>query len=169
MDKKSFYITTTLPYVNADLHMGHALEFVRADAIARYKKLQGFEVFFNTPSVSAMKLLKYASQQGIQILTINNTNIDQVLPTLQISSDVKIDIQNAINAGKKVIIPYLITEGWLLDDYGDLVKEEKGKPMEIKLADEMLDAYKGEGSAMKKREDTHKMAEANKAFAHYRW
>lgn len=46
--KKTFYITTTLPYVNADLHMGHALEFVRADIIARYKKLQGFDVFFNT-------------------------------------------------------------------------------------------------------------------------
>src|SRR3989344_346660 len=46
--KKSFYLTTTLPYVNADLHMGHALEFVRADIIARYKKLSDFEVFFNT-------------------------------------------------------------------------------------------------------------------------
>jgi methionyl-tRNA synthetase len=45
---KSFYITTTLPYVNAPLHMGHALEFVRADAIARYKKLVGFDVYFNT-------------------------------------------------------------------------------------------------------------------------
>lgn len=45
---KTFYITTTLPYVNADLHLGHALEFVRADIIARYKKLLGFEVFFNT-------------------------------------------------------------------------------------------------------------------------
>jgi len=48
MKKNSFYITTTLPYVNADLHLGHALEFVRADIIARYKKLQGFDVFFNT-------------------------------------------------------------------------------------------------------------------------
>lgn len=46
--KKSFYITTTLPYVNADLHMGHALEFIRADAIARFKTLQGYDVFFNT-------------------------------------------------------------------------------------------------------------------------
>jgi len=45
---KNFYITTTLPYVNASAHMGHALEFVRADIIARYKKLIGFEVFFNT-------------------------------------------------------------------------------------------------------------------------
>jgi len=46
--KNSFYLTTTLPYVNAPLHMGHALEFVRADAIVRYKKLAGFEVYFNT-------------------------------------------------------------------------------------------------------------------------
>ena len=45
---KNFYITTTLPYVNAPLHMGHALEFIRADAIARYKKLIGDEVYFNT-------------------------------------------------------------------------------------------------------------------------
>lgn len=47
-EQKPFYITTTLPYVNAPLHMGHALEFVRADILARYKKLIGFDVFFNT-------------------------------------------------------------------------------------------------------------------------
>lgn len=47
-EKQPFYITTTLPYVNAPLHMGHALEFVRADILARYKELMGFEVFFNT-------------------------------------------------------------------------------------------------------------------------
>ena len=51
----------------------------------------------------------------------------------------------------------------------NFARTKKGKPMEIKLSDELLDAYKGEGSAVKKREDTHKMAEANKAFAHYRW
>lgn len=48
MKKNSFYITTTLPYVNAELHMGHALEFIRADVIARYKKMLGFDIFFNT-------------------------------------------------------------------------------------------------------------------------
>src|SRR3989338_6206653 len=46
--KRPFYITTTLPYINAPLHIGHALEFVRADAMARYKKLCGLDVFFNT-------------------------------------------------------------------------------------------------------------------------
>ena len=51
----------------------------------------------------------------------------------------------------------------------NFARAKKGKPMEIKLADELLDAYKGEGAAVKKKEDTHKMAEANKAFAHFRW
>lgn len=45
---KTFYITTTLPYVNSDPHVGFALEIIRADIIARYKKLTGFDVFFNT-------------------------------------------------------------------------------------------------------------------------
>src|SRR3989338_8174768 len=45
--KKSFYLTTTLPYVNADPHIGFALEIIEADALARFKRLQGFDVFFN--------------------------------------------------------------------------------------------------------------------------
>jgi small subunit ribosomal protein S7 len=51
----------------------------------------------------------------------------------------------------------------------DFARAKKGKPMHEKLAQEILDAYKNTGSAVKKKEDTHKMAEANKAFAHYRW
>lgn len=67
MKKTSFYITTTLPYVNAELHMGHALEFVRADVIARYKKLQGFDVFFNTGTDEhGMKIYEKALSQGKQ-------------------------------------------------------------------------------------------------------
>jgi small subunit ribosomal protein S7 len=45
----------------------------------------------------------------------------------------------------------------------------KGKPMAEKLADEIMLAAKGEGAAVTKRENTHKMAEANKAFAHFAW
>lgn len=51
----------------------------------------------------------------------------------------------------------------------DYSQTKKGKPMENKLADEILSAYKNEGSVIKKREDTHKMAEANRAFAHFRY
>jgi small subunit ribosomal protein S7 len=51
----------------------------------------------------------------------------------------------------------------------DAARGGKGKPMHIKLADELISASKNEGSAIKKKEDTHKMAEANKAFAHFAW
>ena len=48
-------------------------------------------------------------------------------------------------------------------------RDRHGKPMTEKLASEILDAYNKTGVAIKKREDTHKMAESNRAFAHYRW
>ncbi len=48
-------------------------------------------------------------------------------------------------------------------------RDKAGKPMAEKLAQELMEASKKEGAVIKKREDTHKMAEANKAFAHYRW
>jgi len=48
MNKGKLYLTTTLPYVNAEPHIGHALEYVQADVVARYKRLLGYEVFFNT-------------------------------------------------------------------------------------------------------------------------
>ncbi|CAG1023049.1 30S ribosomal protein S7 [Methylococcales bacterium] len=54
---------------------------------------------------------------------------------------------------------------WLIDAANK--RSEKG--MELKLAGELIDAGENRGSAVKKREDTHKMAEANKAFSHYRW
>jgi small subunit ribosomal protein S7 len=48
-------------------------------------------------------------------------------------------------------------------------RKRAGHSMEEKLSGEILDAYNGTGASMKKREDTHKMAESNKAFAHFRW
>jgi methionyl-tRNA synthetase len=64
--QNSFYITTTLPYVNAPLHLGHALEFVRADAIARYKALTGFDVFFNTGTDEhGMKVYEKAREENL--------------------------------------------------------------------------------------------------------
>ncbi|MDR1940857.1 MAG: 30S ribosomal protein S7 [Endomicrobium sp.] len=54
---------------------------------------------------------------------------------------------------------------WLIE----ISRNKTGKPMCERLAQEIIDGSKKEGAAIKKREDTHKMAEANKAFAHYRW
>ena len=54
---------------------------------------------------------------------------------------------------------------WMLE----IIRKRKGKPMFEKLAGELLDAYKGEGETIKRRDEVHRMAEANRAFAHYRW
>ncbi len=54
---------------------------------------------------------------------------------------------------------------WIIE----AARAKKGQPMHIKLADEIISASKNEGEAVKKRENTHKMAEANKAFAHFAW
>ncbi len=49
------------------------------------------------------------------------------------------------------------------------VREKKGRAVHLKLAEELLAAYRKEGNAMSKRENTHRMADANKAFAHFAW
>jgi small subunit ribosomal protein S7 len=54
---------------------------------------------------------------------------------------------------------------WLLA----AARARKGRPMSERLAAELIDASRGQGATIKKREDTHRMAEANKAFVHYRW
>ncbi len=54
---------------------------------------------------------------------------------------------------------------WIIDS----ARKRREKVISAKLAGEIIDAYKKQGEAMKKRESTHKMADANKAFAHYRW
>lgn len=66
MSSKNFYITTTLPYVNSDPHVGFAMEIVRADAVARFKKLQGYDVFFNTGTDEhGAKIQEKALEKGI--------------------------------------------------------------------------------------------------------
>lgn len=54
---------------------------------------------------------------------------------------------------------------WIIGAAGS----KKGRPMKDKLAEEIIAAFKNEGSAVKKREDVHRMAEANRAFAHFAW
>lgn len=70
---KKFYITTTLPYVNAYPHIGFTLEIVQADVIARYKTLQGFEVFFNTGTDEhGLKIYQKAQEASLDIQTYCN-------------------------------------------------------------------------------------------------
>src|SRR3989338_1310535 len=72
---KSFYITTTLPYVNSDPHIGFAMEIIRADIIARAKELQGFEVFFNTGTDEhGQKIFDNAKTAGKAVQDFVNKN-----------------------------------------------------------------------------------------------
>jgi len=73
--------------------------------------------------------------------------------TYQVPTEVRED------KGRALAIKWLITSA----------RARSGKSMEEKLAGELVDAVNGRGAAIKKRDDLHKMAEANKAFAHYRW
>ncbi|MDO8483005.1 MAG: methionine--tRNA ligase [bacterium] len=89
---KNFYITTTIPYVNADPHIGFALEIVHADIIARYKKLAGFEVFFNTGTDEhGIKVWRKASELGKETQAYvdeSAAKYKELLPVLGISEDV---------------------------------------------------------------------------------
>ena len=67
MHEKTFFISTSIPYVNASPHLGHALEFVQADAIARYRRLKGADVFFLTGTdENALKNAQAARDSGVQ-------------------------------------------------------------------------------------------------------
>lgn len=89
---KTFYITTTLPYVNAKPHIGHAVEYVRADVLARYKKEGGYDVFFNTGSDEhGQKIYDGAVSEGIspqKYVDRNSENLKLLLSALGISSDI---------------------------------------------------------------------------------
>ncbi|MBX4198152.1 methionine--tRNA ligase [Candidatus Parcubacteria bacterium] len=88
---KTFYITTTLPYVNADPHVGFAMEIIRADSIARYKKLQGFDVFFNTGTDEhGLKIYQKAEEVGMDTKAFVDqyaARFKDLLPALHISGN----------------------------------------------------------------------------------
>lgn len=91
MNSKNFYITTTLPYVNASPHIGFAMEIIRADIVARYKRHAGFNVFFNTGTDEhGQKLFEAAKAENIspkEYVDKNFLSFLNLIETLNISSD----------------------------------------------------------------------------------
>lgn len=98
-------------------------------------------------------------------LKIFNKAIDNVRPRLEVKArrvggaTYQVPIEVPVSRGNALAMRWI----------RDTARNKKGKAMQIKLADELVAAYKGEGPAVKKRDDTHKMAESNKAFSHLRW
>ncbi len=99
------------------------------------------------------------------VLTVFNKAIDNVRPHVELKArrvggaTYQIPIEVRHDRGMSLAMRWLRVAA----------RSRKGAPMAKRLADELLSAFKGEGSAVKKREEIHKMAEANRAFAHYRW
>ena len=98
-------------------------------------------------------------------LKVFNTAISNVKPNLECRSRRVGGATYQVPVEVKSKRAQALALRWLMD----ATRKRKNKTMADKLYAEILDASQNKGSAIKKREDTHKMAEANKAFAHFRW
>ena len=108
---------------------------------------------------------KIKSKNNEDPLKVFNTAISNVRPNIEVRSrrvggaTYQVPVEVKSNRSQALALR------WILD----ASRKRKNKTMAEKLSFELLDAYQKKGSAIKKKEDTHKMAESNKAFAHFRW
>ena len=110
-------------------------------------------------------LNKIKTKSKDEPINIFNEAIKNIKPTVEVRSrrvggaTYQVPVEVKANRSQALAIRWLI----------DASRKRKDKKMSDKLFNEIYDAYQNKGSAIKKKEDTHKMAESNKAFAHYRW
>jgi small subunit ribosomal protein S7 len=122
------------------------------------KRDVGFAVFYQAMDIVA-EATKREPMEVFELAMKNSTPVLEVKPrrvggaTYQVPVEIKGDRRNAL------------AMRWLLKS----ARARSGRSKAEKLAGEIRDASQGLGATVKKREETHKMAEANKAFAHYRW
>ena len=82
---KRIYITTSIPYVNANLHIGHGLEFVEADFFARFNRMLKREVFFSTGSdENSLKVAKKAQELGVETKSFTDKQVEEILKLLKL-------------------------------------------------------------------------------------
>jgi len=126
--------------------------------MSKGKKSTAEQIFYSSLEI----IEKRTGQAGIQVFKQALTNVKPVLEvrprrvggaTYQVPMEVRLERKTALAIR------------WLIG----YARERSEHTMQEKLAAELIAASKNEGGAIKKKEDTHKMAEANKAFAHYRW
>jgi len=101
-------------------------------------------------------------EESVEVLT---KALENVQPRVEVKSrrvgGATYQVPVEVRASRRVAL----SMRWLIE----AARKRNERTMSAKLAGELLDAFEGRGSAVKKREDTHRMAEANKAFSHYRW
>ncbi|MGE5708536.1 MAG: 30S ribosomal protein S7 [Bacteroidota bacterium] len=145
--------TITDPVVNNTV----ATRFIHC-MMMRGKKSLSQRLFYGALDILAEKHGKPQSE-------IFNRAMKNVMPLVEVKprrvggATYQVPVEVKPERGQALAIRWLITNS----------RKRNGKSMLNKLADELNDAYNNSGPSVKKKEDTHKMAEANKAFAHYRW
>ena len=120
----------------------------------------------NAARKSVVSALRMAEEKiGEPALAIFKKAIDNIRPAVEVKSrrigGSTYQVPTDIKPARQTALAFR----WLIN----FSRSRSEKSYSNKLASELLDAYNGRGGAMKKKEDTHKMAEANKAFAHFRW
>jgi small subunit ribosomal protein S7 len=118
---------------------------------------------------SARKVLYGAfdilEKQKKDSMAVFDQAVKNVLPSVEVRSKrvggANYQVPREVRGERKIALAFR----WLIN----AAKARKGRPMAERLAQEFLEASQNQGAAIKKRMDTHRMAEANKAFAHFRW
>ena len=108
---------------------------------------------------------KIKSKSKDEPITVFNDAINNVRPTVEVRSRRVGGATYQVPVEVKAKRSQALALRWIID----ASRKRKDKNMSDKLFNEIFDAYQNRGSAIKKKEDTHKMAESNKAFAHFRW
>ena len=108
---------------------------------------------------------KIKSKSKDEPITIFNQAITNIKPTVEVRSRRVGGATYQVPVEVKTKRSQALAIRWLID----ASRKRKDKKMSDKIFNEIYDAYQNRGSAIKKKEDTHKMAESNKAFAHFRW
>ena len=104
-------------------------------------------------------------ESGVDPVETFDTAIRNVSPLMEVRSrrvgGANYQVPREVPQNRRLALAYR----WLIGS----ARNKKGRPMAIKLADELIAAAKNEGDAIKKKDEMHRMAEANKAFAHFAW
>lgn len=123
------------------------------------KKSVAQEVFYD-----ALKVIEKSvtDKPGIEVFT---QAIENIKPTIEVRSKRVGGSSYQVPMQVNRVRQQSLAIRWVLN----AIRSKKGQPIAVKLAGEIVAAYNKEGTAYKKREDVHRMAEANKAFAHFAW
>ncbi|MHC4872418.1 MAG: 30S ribosomal protein S7 [Planctomycetota bacterium] len=158
MSVKSTKVTG--PGLRPDPRYGNLLAAKLINSImTRGKKSLAEKIFYN-----AMEIIEEKMKTNDPVKVLEQA-IDNIKPIVEVKSrrvggaNYQVPVQVSPKRQQTLAIRWLM----------QAAHAKKGKPMHQILANELLDAYKKEGAAMSVRENTHRMAEANKAFAHFAW